>query len=157
METLKSVLAFVTPDCFFGSLDIKDAYFSIPVSLDSQGWLAFYWDEKFFAFTVLPNGLGSTPCVYTKMLKLVFSSLRKIGFCNSTYIDDSLLKSEDKNSCFENISETLELVDNLGFTVHPKKSILMPTQEIVFVRFVINFIEMTVKLTQEKANDIFLD
>lgn len=48
METLKSVLSYVTPDCFFGSLDIKDAYFSIPVSLDSQGWLAFYWDKKFF-------------------------------------------------------------------------------------------------------------
>ncbi|MEW8545905.1 MAG: hypothetical protein AB2693_20475, partial [Candidatus Thiodiazotropha sp.] len=57
METLKSVLTLVTPDCFFGSLDIKDAYFSIPVSLDSQGWLAFFWDNKFYAFTVLPNGL----------------------------------------------------------------------------------------------------
>lgn len=68
METLKSVLAFVTPDYFFGSLDIKDAYFSIPVSLDSQGWLAFYWDKKFLAFTVLPNGLGTAPRVYTKML-----------------------------------------------------------------------------------------
>ena len=157
METLKSVLAFVTPDCFFGSLDIKDAYFSIPVSLDSQGWLAFYWDKKFFAFTVLPNGLGTAPRVYTKMLKPVFSSLRKMGFCNSTYIDDSLLKSEDKHSCSENILQTLELVDNLGFTVHPKKSILVPTQEIVFVGFVINSIEMTVRLTQEKAHDIYLD
>ena len=41
--------------------------------------------------------------------------------------------------------------------MHPNKSILVPTQEIVFVGFVIHSIEMTVRLTQEKAYDIYLD
>ena len=133
METLKSVLTLVTPNCYFGTLDIKDAYYSIPVSRDSQGWLVFHWQNTFYAFTVLANGLASAPRVYTKVLKPVFSSLRKVGFCNSTYIDDSLLKGDDRDSCSENICETLELVDTLGFTVHPDKSILIPTQEIVFI------------------------
>ena len=157
METLKSVLTLVTPNCYFGTLDIKDAYYSIPVSRDSQGWLVFHWQNTFYAFTVLANGLASAPRVYTKVLKPVFSSLHKVGFCNSTYIDDSLLKGDDRDSCSENICETLELVDTLGFTVHPDKSTLIPTQEIVFIGFVINSVEMTVRLTTEKACDIFED
>ena len=47
METLKSVLTLVTPNCYFGTLDIKDAYYSIPVSRDSQGWLVFHWQNTF--------------------------------------------------------------------------------------------------------------
>ena len=88
------------------------------------------------------------------MLKPVFSSLRKIGYSNVTYINDSLLKSEDKHSCTENILETVKLVDELGFTIHPDKSVLIPNQEITFVGFILNSVSMTVRLTPEKANDI---
>ena len=41
METLKSALTIVTPNCFFGCIDLKQAYFSIPVSVESKGWLVF--------------------------------------------------------------------------------------------------------------------
>ena len=42
METLKSALTIVTPNCLFGCIDLKQAYFfSIPVSVESQGWFVF--------------------------------------------------------------------------------------------------------------------
>ena len=87
-------------------------------------------------------------------MKPVFSSLRKIGHNNVSYIDDSLLKGDTKEDCEENIFETVQLVDSLGFTVHPEKSVLFPTQEIVFVGFIINSVSMTIRLTPEKAEDI---
>ena len=59
--------------------------------------------------------------------------------------------SED---CMDNIPDTVQLVDSLGFTVHPDKSVLIPTQEIVFVGFVLNSKSMTVRLTPKKADDI---
>ena len=154
MENLKSALTIVTPNCFFGCIDLKQAYFSIPVSVESQGWLVFWWHGQYFAFTVLANGLSSAPRVYTKIMKPVFSSLRKIGHNNVSYIDDSLLKGDTREECAENIFETVQLVDSLGFTVHPEKSVLFPTQEIVFVGFIINSVSMTIRLTPEKAEDI---
>ena len=154
METLKAALNLVTPNCYFPSIDLKDAYYSVPVSTGSQGWLSFYWDGVYHTFTSLPNGLSTAPRVYTKIMKPVFSSLRKLGHSNVTYIDDSLLKSDDIPSCKDNILETVKLVDHLGFTVHPDKSVLDPTQEIVFVGFIINSVTMTVKLTPEKVQDI---
>ena len=42
METLKAALNLVTPNCYFASIDLKDAYYSVPVSTGSQGWLSFY-------------------------------------------------------------------------------------------------------------------
>lgn len=88
------------------------------------------------------------------MVKPVFSSLRKIRCSNVSYIDDSLLKSSDREDCEVNVLETVKLVDSLGFTVHPDKSVLFPTQEITFVGFLINSVTMTVKLTPEKISDI---
>ena len=84
IETLKTLLTLVTQDCYFASNDLKDAYYSIPVHPDSQGWLAFYWDSNYYVFTALANGLSPAPRSYTKMLKPVFSTLRKEGHTNVT-------------------------------------------------------------------------
>ena len=77
MKTLKSALTILTPNCFFGCIDLKQAYFSVPVSVESQGWLVFWWHGQYFAFTVLANGLSSAPRDYTKIMKPIFSSLRR--------------------------------------------------------------------------------
>lgn len=101
MDTLKYALSLVTPNCFLASCDLKDAYFSIPIrELDS---------------------LSCGPRVFTKLLKCAFPELRKRGFINTGYIDDSLLQGDTYEECEENILQTAKLFDELGFTVHPKK------------------------------------
>ena len=80
--------------------------------------------------------------------------IRKIGHSNVSYIDDCLLKSQTEEDCMDNIRDTVQLVESLGFTVHPVQYII-PTQEIVFVVFVFNCKSMTIRLTHEKADDIF--
>ena len=53
--------------------------------------------------------------------------------------------------CKENIRDTVDLIDSLGLTIHPVKSIIIPTQEIQYMSFISNSREMTVQLTREKA------
>ena len=53
--------------------------------------------------------------------------------------------------CKENIRDTVDLIDSLGFTIHFDKSIIIPTQEIQYLGFILNSREMTVQLTREKA------
>jgi hypothetical protein len=53
--------------------------------------------------------------------------------------------------CKENIRDTVDLIDSLGLTIHPVKSIIIPTQEIQYMSFILNSREMTVQLTREKA------
>ena len=153
MKTLKTLLTLVTQDCYFASTDLKDAYYSIPVHPDCQGWLAFYWDSNYYVFTALANGLSPAPRIYMKMLKPVFSTLRKEGHTNVTICNCHLykLKSDTFSECQDKILDTVKLVDDLGFTIHPEKSVLFPTQEIVFVGFLINSVTMTVSLDPRKS------
>ena len=67
------------------------------------------------------------------------------------HIDDSLLVGQSFNSCHRNIADTVTLFTNLGFTIHPVKSVLQPQQKIDFLGFVLDSITMTVTLTAAKA------
>ena len=87
-------------------------------------------------------------------MKVPFSHRRKRGHTNVAYIDDSLLISNSYSECSVNISETVSLLDSLGFTIHPTKSVMQPTQIIIFLGFVLNSQNMTIRLTNKKAKEI---
>ena len=46
------------------------------------------------------------------------------------------------------------MLQKLGFTIHPDKSILIPTQILVFLGFVISSLGMTISLTPEEIEKI---
>lgn len=48
----------------------------------------------------------------------------------------------------------MKLVDSLGLTIHVKKSIVNPSQEKAFLVFILNSVTMTVRLTDEKSNNL---
>lgn len=154
METLNHVILLITPGCYFASIDLKDAYFTIPIHPDWRKFLRFVWNGQLLQFTCLPNGLAEAPRKFTKALKAPFSWLRARGFDNSSYLDDSCLLGDTEAECLENVYSTMQLLDNLGFTIHPDKSVIVPSHIIVYLGFVLDSMLMTVKLTQEKAQKI---
>ena len=138
METLKSVLNLVHKNCYLGLIDIKDAYYHYMVRKFDRKFLRFTWQGKLYSFRCLPNGLSVAPFLWTKLLKPVLSTLRKKGHTNSGYIDDILLQSDSFMECITNVTETVSLLDDLGLTPHPEKSVTVPTQVIEFVGFILN-------------------
>lgn len=89
METLQSVLRLVRLNCFFAKIDLKDAYYSVPIAEESRKYLRFTWKGVLYQYTSLANGLCSAPRIWTKLMKPVFSTLRKQSHINSIYIDDA--------------------------------------------------------------------
>lgn len=154
METLQHAILSMTPGCFMASVDLKQAYYAIPVSQSDRKYLRFFWKGRLFQFTCLPNGLAEAPRKFTKILKVLFATLRASGHDNSAYVDDSCLLGTSFDSCVRNVIDTVLLMDKLGFTVHPNKSCFVPTQILVYLGFILNSIAMTVKLTDEKADKI---
>ena len=154
METLKSVLNLVHKNCYLGLIDIKDAYYHYMVRKFDRKFLRFTWQGKLYSFRCLPNGLSVAPFLWTKLLKPVLSTLRKKGHTNSGYIDDILLQSDSFTECIKNVTETVSLLDDLGLTPHPEKSVTVPTQVIEFVGFIFSSQEMTVRLPPRKIKNI---
>ena len=71
MDNLKTAIDLVRPNCFMASVDLKDAYYSVPIHNTYQSYLKFKFDNKVYAFTCLPNGLSPAPQIFTKILKPV--------------------------------------------------------------------------------------
>ena len=133
-------------------LDLKDAYYSIAVAENNQKYLKFVWKGRLFRVKSMPNGLSPAPCLFTKMLKPVLSHLRKAGHTIMGYIDDLLIQGDDVEQCKQNISDTISLLDSLGFTVHPRKSVLIPSHRITFWRFILDSTTMALAPTPKKAS-----
>ena len=154
MDTFQTAISLIRPGCFMASVDLKDAYYSIPVAPQDRKYLMFEWQGTYFQFTCLPNGLACAPRLFTKILKPVYAHLRELGHTCMGHIDDSLLVASNYHSCENNVGATVGLFTHLGFTIHPDKSILKPTQEIEFLGFLINSITMTVRLSATKADKV---
>ena len=57
--------------------------------------------------------------------------------------------------CYENIKATVNLLQELGLKIHPKKSVLFLTQKHTFWGFVLDSAIMTIRLTEERKNTIY--
>ena len=154
MDTLHSILKLVKKDCWMASVNLKDAYYSYPVAKEHQKYIKFFWNKKYYKFTCFPNGLACYPRQFTKLMKPVFSTLRKEGHISASYIDDTYLQGDTKEECQVNVHETVNLFHSLGLVSHPEKSVFEPTQILIILGFEINSINMTVKLTVENVTQL---
>ena len=68
METIKSVLNLVTPNCYIAKIDVKNSYYSTPILPEHQKFLKFSLQGKLYKSTCLPNGLCSGPRKFTQTL-----------------------------------------------------------------------------------------
>ena len=82
METMilnQSVLSLITPGCYLALLDLKDAYYSVPIHPDHTKVLKFIWKNQLCKFLVLPNGLYCGPWKFTKLMKPPIATSRLDG------------------------------------------------------------------------------
>lgn len=154
METLENAKLIMRKNCYMATVDLKEAYYSVPVHKSHRKYLRFQWGNKFFQFTCLPNGLASAPRMFTKILKPVYSNLRSQGLENVGFIDDTYLQGDTIEECANNMSQTKTLFKSLGFTINEEKSSPEPKQEISFLGYWLNSKSMTVSLTESKAENI---
>ena len=137
LESIEDALDLITEGCYFGSVDLKDAYYSIPIHENYQKYLKLFWKEEYYQYIVLPNGFSPAVRVFTKVLTPPFKYLRSKEQFSVKDIDDSLLLGEAFEICSKNIWATVALLRELGFTIHQEKSVLVPTQQIIFLWFAI--------------------
>ena len=72
MDTIQTALKLMRPGCFMASVDLKDAYYSVPVAKEDRKYLKFEWQGSYYEYTCLPNGLACAPWLFTKILKPVY-------------------------------------------------------------------------------------
>ena len=150
METLKDVIPVVFHKCFFATIDLQDAYYSVPIRPADRDWLRFLWHGKHYRFTCLPQGFTSAPRIFTRLLKPVFALFRKFGLITTCYIDDCIFIAASRDKLMDQLRFALQVFDSLGLTVNVGKSSLTPSQKVEFLGFIIDSVNMSISITSQK-------
>ena len=135
-------------------IDLKDAYFGIPLDKSSRKYIRFQWEGNLYEFLCLCFGLGPAPLIFTKLLKIPIALLRRINVRIIIFLDDMLVMAQTLKEISQAKETLIFLLQNLGFVINFKKSQLTPVKEIEFLGLVINSVNMMLALPQEKVLDI---
>ena len=119
MESI-NVINLIKPNVYMASIDLKDAFFSVPIHYDHQKYLKFIFGNL-FQFTSMPNGYGPAMRIITKISKVPFWHLRRQGHNSVVYVDDSYVQGDTYQSCLANILDNIKLLRELGFVIHWKQ------------------------------------
>lgn len=136
------------------SIDLKDAYFHVPVATEFQQFLRFAVGNQHLQFTCLPFGLTTSPRVFSKVLLSVVALLRIKGVRLHHYLDDLLLLTQNKDQLLEHRSLVISTLQEFGWLLNLEKSHLEPTQSLVFLGAHFNTLEGTISLPEEKIGVI---
>ena len=135
-------------------VDLKDAYFTIPIHPQHQQYLRFMVSGQCFQFTCLPFGLSCAPWTFTKVMKPLMALLRAWGVRIIIYIDDMLILAESRELATQHLEVLLFLLEALGFIVNREKSHLCPSQELEFLGLLVDSQSLQLKLPSEKLSQI---
>ncbi|KAK4810906.1 hypothetical protein QYF61_013314 [Mycteria americana] len=115
---------------YFTVLDLKDAFFCIPVDEQSQTIFAFEWENPAtgrktqLCWTVLPQGFKNSPTLFgnvlAKELELWQNDHDAVTLLQ--YVDDLLIGSDSYEACLEATITLLNFLGLAGYRVSKKKA-----------------------------------
>lgn len=146
MESIRTITMALQSQDYMASLDLKDAYFHVPIAKKHQKYLRFAILDKAYQYKVLPFGLSSSPRVFTKVLSPVIAKIRLLGVHIYPYLDDLLIRAQSQERLKESVKIAIESLISVGFVINLKKSETIPVQNIEYIGGVFNTREEKVSL-----------
>ena len=142
-------------------LDDKSGYDHIKLTNDSKKFFGLYWKGWFFTYNTLPFGWSASAYVYQTVGLGASSFIRSNGVPLSQYIDDRHVGQLQLPSSIKNKWKNIELADaslficalvliHCGYFIGLTKSVLIPSQKLIFLGLVSDSIEQAFSLPNEK-------
>ena len=154
MDTVKDVSNMLLPGDWAASIDLKDAYFHVPIHRKSRRYLRFGWRNRIYQFRVLPFGLCLAPLIFTRITKTLKNVLHTRGIRSIWYLDDILIVGRTKEECAANVEVALQLLRRVGFIVNLAKSTLTPAVEFRFLGLQWNTVKGEISIDDDKLRNL---
>jgi len=133
METIASITKSLRPGMWATSLDLKDAYFHVPIAKKSRKYLRFSSPGGNFQFKALPFGLTTAPAVFTRVIKVVGKLAHIEGIVLFQYLDDWLIVHKNPQVLKVHTVWLCQLAARLGLVINQEKSEMVPVQQIQYL------------------------
>ncbi|XP_056659777.1 uncharacterized protein LOC103105672 [Monodelphis domestica] len=127
---------------WYTTLDLKDAFFTLPLAPVSQPIFAFEWRSPTsqvvsqMTWTRLPQGLKLSPTLFSDALARDLEEFRSShpDVTLLQYVDDLLIASPSKEQCKEATRALLQCLQDAGYRVSAKKAHIART-EVTFLGY----------------------
>ena len=86
MAGLHCLKFLLKQDDFLSKIDLKEAYFPVPLNKNSQKFVRFQWSGNIYEFLCLCFGLEPASRIFTKLLKVPIALLRWVNIQIIIYI-----------------------------------------------------------------------
>lgn len=100
-------------------MDGYSGYNQIPMFKDDQEHTSFITDKGVYCFLVMPFGLKNAGATYQRLVDEMFKDM--IGKTVEVYIDDMVVKSQQKLSHLLDLKRTFERLRQYGMKLNPAK------------------------------------
>ena len=155
MDTFSTIMSLICCDDFLVSIiDLSDAYHAIAIHPLSRRFLTFIFLGVYYQFTCLPQGLTSSPRIFTKVVKAILSYLRSYAIKIAAWLDDFVLAAGSAELVSSQASFTVRTFEELGFVPNLAKSQLVPVQRLHHVGLIWDTVAFTVSVPEDKILDI---
>ena len=129
MESLQALTYMMKERDYMCKIDLKDAYFTVPLDKSCHHLVRFLWEENLYEFLFPCFCVGPAPRVFTKFLKVPISLLQRLNIRILIYLDDMLLMSQTTERLLVARDTVIFLLQHLGFVLNFKKSIVEPIEK----------------------------
>ena len=118
LETVASVLLSIREGDFLTSIDLKDAYFQIPVHQSLRKLLRFMSEGAVYQFKALCFELLTAPQVFTKVFAAVSAWAHSHRVRLLWYLDDWLVLASSEAEAKKNVQDLLSVCHSLGIVIN---------------------------------------
>jgi hypothetical protein len=136
-------------------IDIKAAYRIVPIHPTDRPLLGIKWRDQYYVDTKLPFGLRSAPKIFNALADALEWCLKAQGVRHIDHYLDDFITYGPPNSqvCADNLRTIREVTAKLGVPLAEDKC-AGPASSLVFLGIVINTVEGTLSLPEEKLTRI---
>ncbi len=117
-------------------------------------FLRFAFEGRTYQYKALPFGLSLSPRVFTKVVEAALVPLREAGIRILNYLDDWLILAQSRALLCEHRYMVLSHLSRLGLQVNRENSKLSPTQRISFLGMELDSVNLTARLSIERAQSM---
>jgi ribonuclease HI len=131
------------------AIDHSSGYWHVALTEDSYGFFGFEWEGVYYTYVVLSFGWKISPMIYNSFSGELAGFTRRLGMRNLYLLDDFLgfpLRRRGLSPPLKPLEAAnsaayvlLCLMVGLGYYIHPKKSILSPTRNLVWLGLTVDF------------------
>ena len=120
METVAKIATCLTVALWGITMDLKDAFFHVPIAWEYHKYFAFKMDGHIYVFQFLPFGLSPAPWAFSRTIKPIKSHLHELSIMMFSLLDDFLILAPSQVQLEETAQKVIKCFQKLGLSINVK-------------------------------------